>query len=71
MGFYRIIPTKIKSSFYLLIPKTIADIANVNDHTQFLIKISYGARSPNITIVQQKTKKKRSSKKKRRRGTRK
>jgi hypothetical protein len=72
VGFISIIPTKIRSSFYLLIPKTIADITNVNDHTKFLVKISYGANA-RVTIIQQKKrsnkkkiKKKRSSKKRRR-----
>lgn len=32
-------PTKIKQSFYLLIPKNIANLINIDDRTKFSLKI--------------------------------
>ena len=32
-------PTKIKQTFYLLIPKSVADLANISDKTRFSLKI--------------------------------
>jgi len=32
-------PTKIKQSFYLLIPKNIAELIDINDRTKFSLKI--------------------------------
>jgi hypothetical protein len=33
-------PTKIKQSFYLLIPKNIAELIDINDNTKFSLKIT-------------------------------
>jgi len=33
-------PTKIKQSFYLLIPKNIAQLIDINDSTKFSLKIT-------------------------------
>lgn len=32
-------PTKIKQSFYLLIPKNIVELIDINDNTKFSLKI--------------------------------
>ena len=32
-------PTKIKQTFYLLIPKSVADLADISDNTKFSLKI--------------------------------
>jgi hypothetical protein len=32
-------PTKIKQSFYLLIPKNIAELIDIDDRTKFSLKI--------------------------------
>ena len=33
-------PTKIKQSFYLLIPKNIAELVDIKDNTKFSLKIT-------------------------------
>jgi len=44
-------PTKIKTSFYLLIPKIIAELINVNDNMEFELEIKNG-RKKTIQYVQ-------------------
>ena len=34
-------PTKIKQTFYLLIPKSVADLADIDDRTKFSLKIRH------------------------------
>ena len=38
-------PTKIKQSFYLLIPKSIADMVEIDSKTKFTLKIKNGGSS--------------------------
>lgn len=64
-------PTKIKSGFYLLIPKTIAELIDVKDTTEFTLKISFdGNKSIEyiqmLPAIKRKTKSKRRTKAKRR-----
>ncbi len=41
----RITPTKIKNSTYLLIPKSIVDMVDVDDTTKFSLKIRQNGKS--------------------------
>lgn len=47
-----IIPTKIKEGYYLLIPKTVVNLANVKDDTKFKIELDTRKNKPLITIYQ-------------------
>ena len=35
----KIEPTKIKQSFYLLVPKNIVDLTDIKDNTEFSLRI--------------------------------
>jgi hypothetical protein len=42
----RIKPTKIKNSTYLLVPKDIADLVDINNMTKFSLKIKQNGKRP-------------------------
>jgi hypothetical protein len=42
----RIKPTKIKNSAYLLIPKDIADLVEIDNMTKFSLKIKQNGKRP-------------------------
>jgi hypothetical protein len=39
-------PTKIKNSTYLLVPKDIADLVDINNMTKFSLKIKQNGKRP-------------------------
>jgi hypothetical protein len=42
----RIKPTKIKNSTYLLVPKDIAELVDIDDTTKFSLKIKQNGKRP-------------------------
>lgn len=61
-----IIPTKIKTGFYLLIPKVIAELTNVRDDTEFSIIVNISSTRPSLSIIQNHHTKRKSKTKQRR-----
>lgn len=81
MNAFHIKPTKIKDTCYLLIPKTIAQISNVDSDTVFeimldyikpqpILKITQLTRKPNVRILTKKIHRKKKNQKKLRRKRR-
>jgi len=58
-------PTKIKTSFYLLIPKTIVELIDLKGNTKFILKIKNDAKKT-IQYVEKQGKYKQARKVKRR-----
>lgn len=44
-------PTKIKQSFYLLIPKNIADMVDINDKTKFSLNVKNEGKSKTLEYI--------------------